>query len=73
MIELKGIDSEIRIGDEVRANGEKFVVTAITDNRCCGFTENGLLCAEMDKARLKKTGRHFSQIEEVMKKLGGGI
>lgn len=67
----------IRVGDEVYFLDERYprVVTNITkaegkNTVAVQLTQNGKWCAD-DVTGLHKTGRHFDQIEEVLKALKG--
>lgn len=72
---------EIRVGDEVEqitASGNpvglKCVVTKIVDDEILkGITQTGevVTCSSQVKRWWHKTGRHFSEVEELLKKLGG--
>lgn len=75
--EPEKVDDEIRVGDEViyqrkspdPHNGEKGVVIGISGNwREVRFLSNWSSIG-VQKDSLIKTGRHFSQIEEVLKQM----
>lgn len=73
----KQSDDEIKVGDEIYSLNKNYksVVTAIFDT-CRGvtavyFTQNGKLAGDLLE-NLHKTGRHFPQIEEVLKQMQGG-
>ena len=64
---------EIKVGDEIIAiNGisKPYVVTEVMENHVYGFDDTGVLrgLSHCD-TKFKKTGRHFDQIEEVLKAL----
>lgn len=60
-------DKEIRVGDEiVYETGAKSVVSRIRDDFCYCIDGVGY-----PKERCEKTGRHFPQIEEVIKQMEG--
>jgi len=66
---------EIRVGDEVIYNGDRVVVTDIflqdiTRLWIEGVTSSGKTVEALE-SDIKKTGRHFAEIEELLKKLGG--
>lgn len=65
---------EIKIGDEVQdSDGDRYIVTEIrTDGDICNLS-----CMRNDghgygipSKNVKKTGRHFDQIAEVLKQMG---
>lgn len=66
--------NEIKIGDEVKnqfGNGTKWVVTRIDDGYMLGIDKNGhshsLVTSHLNI--ISKTGRHFPEIVELMKKM----
>lgn len=61
---------EIRVGDEVDHDGLKCVVVKVWQDCVCTISQVGTTPSYTDKSVLKKTGRHFDQIEELMKKIG---
>lgn len=68
---------EIKVGDEVYfadENHPRVVTSIFTDNGCnpkaVQITESGKYCVD-DVTELKKTGRHFPQIAEVLGQLKG--
>ena len=69
--EWKRKKDEIRVGDEViiKSDGVKGVVL---DEDLCGefsvFTENGC-CEAYRKIHFEKTGRHFPEVAELLKKM----
>ena len=69
--EWKRKKEEIRVGDEViiKSDGVKGVVL---DEDLCGefsvFTENGC-CEAYRKIHFEKTGRHFPEVAELLKKM----
>lgn len=73
--EWKKRKDEIRVGDEVIYNGDRVVVTDIflqdiTRLWIEGVTSSGKTVEALE-SDIKKTGRHFAEIEELLKKLGG--
>lgn len=67
---------EIRVGDEVEYTScdetMRFVVTGIVGERAYGFNhtcEYGDAGGYCDIDMLRKTGRHFDEVEELMKKI----
>lgn len=66
--ETSKVDDEIKVGDEVEHNFNQYKVVAITESgKCCCVGDVTRFFAKED---LKKTGRHFDQIEEIMKQIG---
>lgn len=66
----------IRVGDELRYQGIRFVVTHCTETGIIsGMWSNGEWGSliELKDAYIYKTGRHFSQIEKVLKKMQDDI
>lgn len=73
--EWKSQKEELHIGDEVIYNGDRVVVTDIflqdiTRLWIEGVTSSGKTVEALE-SDIKKTGRHFAEIEELLKKLGG--
>lgn len=72
--EKQKAEQEIKVGDEVIKRLEKstitFVLFAVSDDRIYGFTKDGLWVA-CYKKEVRKTGRHFSEIAEVMEAMKG--
>lgn len=65
---------EIKVGDEVILyENTKMIVVQITDNReyVQGIDENGECYESIEVNSVKKTGRHFSDIEKLLKKMRG--
>lgn len=62
---------EIKVGDEVQSYDTRYIVVRIRDNGtfeaigACG-TDEGL-----DLSKFHKTGRHFDEIEKIMKQMKG--
>ena len=56
---------EIKVGDEVIHNTEKYVVVAISNGSYFCLRRDGKFLGEYFKSGLKKTGEHFNQIEEI--------
>lgn len=68
--ERKKKDEEIKVGDEVVYLDRVFVITSIVKNEyIMGFDSNGERCSYHYKTKLKKTGRTFPQIIEVLEKI----
>lgn len=71
--EQKQKQDEIKVGDEIIAlNGisKPYVVTEVMKNHVFGFDDTGVLRGlSLCDTKFKKTGRHFDQIEEVLKAL----
>ena len=68
------IDDVINIGDEVISRSNYYyIVTGIKDDTAyCCVDDNGDVAPKyFEKTELKKTGRHFPQIEEVLKQIRG--
>ena len=61
---------EIRVGDEVDHDGLKCVVVKVWQDCICTISQVGTTPSYTDKSVLKKTGRHFDQIEKLMKEMG---
>ena len=59
----------IKVGDEVRHihSGKTFVVTKASSDWLDGFNARGEQFADKDKIRWVKTGRHFDQVEKLLK------
>ena len=70
--EKKKAEQEIKVGDEVYFCDKQNlrVVTAICENTAVQFTSCGKWCVN-DISELHKTGRHFPEIAEIMKKMKG--
>ena len=71
---LHPIDDEIRVGDEVYlVNDESIkgvVIEQLLNDSWTVFTENG--CTEfLDKKEIRRTGRHFDEVEILLKKMRG--
>ena len=66
-------EQQIAIGDEVVFyNGEKCVVTVVGDGQVAEVMDKGGFSMRMDdglRNSMKKTGRHFPEIVEVLKKM----
>lgn len=64
-------NDEIRVGDEVTLyNNVKLVVVTIDQGTSVqGIDENGECYECIELKELKKTGRHFPEVEELMKKM----
>ena len=68
--ERKKKEEEIKVGDEVVFPHRVFVITSIVKNEyIMGFDSNGERCSYHYKTKLKKTGRTFPQIIEVLEKI----
>ena len=64
-------DDEIKVGDEVDHDGLKSVVVKVWQDCVCTISQVGTTLSYTDKSVLKKTGRHFDEIEELLKQLQG--
>lgn len=66
-------EQQIQVGDEVVFyNGEKCVVTVVGDGQVAEVMDKGGFSMRMDdglRNSMKKTGRHFPEIVEVLKKM----
>ena len=64
---------QIHVGDEVELyENVKMVVTQVDHGTSIQGVEENVECYEcVDCNAVKKTGRHFTEIEELLKKLGG--
>ena len=62
-------DDEIKVGDEVDHDGLKCVVVKVWQDCICTISQVGTTPSYTDKSVLKKTGRHFDQIEKLFKQL----
>ena len=73
--EWKRKKEEIHVGDEIDIDGEKTVVTMVNKHGeilsvdCDGMTY--YYHVESQLKRAKKTGRHFYEVEDLLKKMGG--
>lgn len=73
--EWKRKKDEIRVGDEIDIDGEITVVTMVNKHGeilsvdCDGMTY--YYHVESQLKRAKKTGRHFYEVEDLLKKMGG--
>ena len=72
---LHPLDDEIHVGDEVCFNdGETFkavVLDAVSVNELwCVLTENGCISI-FDEKNIHRTGRHFDEVETMLKKMRG--
>jgi hypothetical protein len=69
----KQADDEIKVGDEIERikgnNGRKYIVTKIIESDYINiiFDDGGV--GYVNPIHYRKTGRHFSQIEEVLKQM----
>lgn len=63
---------EIKVGDEIDHDGLKCVVVKVWQDCVCTISQVGTTPSYTDKSVLKKTGRHFDQIEELINQIGGG-
>lgn len=74
----KKLEAEIKVGDEVapiNALNRPFIVVSVRDNVIHGFDLNGGCTSRgyfLHKTHLKKTGRRFPQIAELIKAMKGG-
>ena len=60
---------EIKIGDEVLHNTEKYVVTAISNGSYFCLRADGKFLGEYFENILEKTGKHFDQIVDVLNQM----
>ena len=72
---LHPLDDEIHVGDEVCfEDGESFkavVLDAVSVNGLwCVLTENGCISI-FDEKNIHRTGRHFDEVETMLKKMRG--
>lgn len=68
------MNEELKTGDEVfvecAGDKEYFVVTSVICNHAHLIALDGTVCNDFFASALTKTGRHFPQIEEVLKQIG---
>jgi len=66
-------DDEIKVGDEVMVDERHFVVIGIENGewRHLWCMDNGLTYSSISTHDMKKTGKHFDQIAEVLEQLKG--
>lgn len=57
---------EIKIGDEVLHNTERYIVVAISNGSYYCLRTDGKFIGEYLKSVLEKTGKHFDQIVDVL-------
>lgn len=72
---LHPLDDEIRVGDEVCfGDGETFKAVmldkSVVNGSWCVLTENGCVSV-FDEKKLHRTGRHFDEVETLLKKMRG--
>jgi hypothetical protein len=60
---------EIKIGDEVIHNTEKYIVTAISNNLYYCLRADGQFLGDYFKTVLEKTGKHFDQIANILNQM----
>lgn len=61
---------DIRVGDEVvDAETDKGIVTYIRGYLCDVLWDDGGVTEEVEREELYKTGRHFDEVEELLKKI----
>ncbi len=67
--------NEIQIGDEVKDKdlGDKGIVTCILATRCDILWFDGSVSEEVPMSDLCKTGKHFSEVEDFLKKIKEGL
>ncbi len=60
-------EAELHVGDEVYDSIHTFAITRFSNDgeTITGFTENGSFYVTTCRKELKKTGRHFDQIEQL--------
>lgn len=64
-------DAEITVGDEVRCGNIHGIVLQVTEKSITVINTNGYVAITDDKREWGKTGRHFSEVAELLKKIGG--
>lgn len=75
---LKKMQTEqVKVGDEVQSVygtnvGEKYMVTKLMNEHYANVMTHDGGVAYINPANYQKTGRHFPQIAEVLKQMGGG-
>lgn len=60
---------EIKIGDEVIHNTEKYIVTAMSNSLYFCLREDGQFLGDYFKPVLEKTGKHFDQIANILNQM----
>ena len=60
---------EIKIGDEVLHNTERYIVVAKSNGSYYCLRADGKFVGEYLKSVLEKTGRHFNQIVNVLNQM----
>lgn len=71
--EWKNQKEEIRVGDEVEISGTIGIVTRVPyldEERVHYIAKSGTVYCNNAYAEIKKTGRHFDGVEELLKKMG---
>ena len=71
--EKKKAEEEIKVGDEIVCNcpnEQRVIITAICDGWVTFMRKDGACYSRADKD-LKKTGRHFDEIEQLLHELRG--
>ena len=65
--------NEIQIGDEVKIKDleDKGIVTSVLATRCDVLWLDGTVSEDVLMSELCKTGRHFDEVEELLKKMRG--
>ena len=66
--------NEIQIGDEVKCKDleDKGIVTSVLVTRCDVLWLDGTVSEDILMSELYKTGRHFSEVEDFLKKIKEG-
>lgn len=66
--------NEIQIGDEVKIKDleDKGIVTSVLATRCDVLWFDGTVSEDVLMSELYKTGRHFDEVEELLKKMREG-
>lgn len=67
----KVADDEIKVGDEVRCGNIHGIVLQVTEKSITVINTNGYVAITDDKREWGKTGRHFPEVAELLKKIGG--
>jgi hypothetical protein len=72
--EKKKAEEEIKVGDEVVCNcpnEQRVIITAKYDNWVTFMRKDGACYSRAETGIIKKTGRHFDEIEQLLDKLRG--
>lgn len=66
---IEEYENRIEVGDEVECNKEKGVVLEFDEDSTTIMKPSGKAVIVCNKEIITKTGRHFSQIEEVLERM----